>query len=193
MLRHYQQTVYHFAISSIICHVHQPGWDLLCHFKSCILELNLHLNCANSTTLNCTVWHEYTMRRWVDKKASKKEKFMIPWRSAKAVKQDVFLPPASHFCSTKYQHCIKRSERQLQFRLDFSSPPLHWWSKFINKNKHTCSSITNVSMTNVTKLFSKDMNWVFSIPRQHSLIAFGGRITLTNYTRATKRWKYMVL
>ena len=119
MLRHYQQTVYHFAIWSIICHVHQPGWDLLCHFKSCILELNLHLNCANSTTLNCTVWHEYTMRRWVDKKASKKEKFMIPWRSEKAVKQDVFLPPASHFCSTKYQHCIKRSERQLQLRLVF--------------------------------------------------------------------------
>ena len=93
--------------------------EIYCAIKSCILELNLHLNCANSTTLNCTVWHEYTMRRWVDKKASKKEKFMIPWRSEKAVKQDVFLPQASHFCSTKYQHCIKRSERQLQFRLVF--------------------------------------------------------------------------
>ena len=192
MLRHYQQTVYHFAISSIICHVHQPGWDLLVHFKSRILELNLHLNCANSTTLNCTVWHEYTMRRWVDKKASKTEKFMIPWRSEKAVKQDVFLPPASHFCSTKYQHCIKRSERQLQFRLVFHHHFIDDRS-LSTKNKHTCSTITNVSMTNVTKLFSKDMNWVSFIPKQHSLIAFGGRITLTNYTRATKRWKYMVL
>ena len=101
-------------------------------FKSCILELNLHLNCANSTTLNCTVWHEYTMRRWVDKKAPKKEKFMIPWRSAKAVKQDVFLPPASHFCLTKYQYCIKRSDNCSSDLLIFS-PPLHWWSKFINK------------------------------------------------------------